>query len=174
MGLFGSKSLSANEVRDLIRPTLDIANNMFEKFESFDAMLLPRKSVAVIESEQSAMNELSDFLSQVYLYYGVSTAQAMDLVQLLNENKISPSAMTAVNESFTLYAKELFKYEGEITVMLKTIGLSHTDAISFQKDSWEKALKQDARAMNVYKSIRTKGMPWEWIDSNSWAEVQSD
>lgn len=174
MGIFGSKSLSANEVRDLIRPTLDIANNIFEKFETFDPMLLPRKSVAMIESEQSAMNELSDFLSQIYLYYGVSTSQAMDLVQQLNDNKISSAAMTAVNESFTLFAKELFKYEREITVILKTIGHSHTDAISFQKDCWEKASRQDAKAMGVYKSIRTKGMPWEWIDAKSWAEVESD
>ncbi len=174
MGLFGNKSVSADEVRNLIRPTLDIADDFFQKFESFDAMSLPKNSFAAIESEQKAINELSNLLTQIYLYYGVSTAQAMEMGALLDGNRISLSAMTAVNQSFTLYAQELFKYEKEISVILKTIGYSHPDAINFHKSAWESASKLNAGAMAVLKSIRTSGMPWQWIDSESWAQVESD
>jgi hypothetical protein len=174
VGLFGSKSLSANEVRNLVQPTLDIAKDIFQKFESFDAMSLPKNSFAIIESEQKAINELSNILTQIYLYYGVSTAQAVEMAELLDNNRISPSAMTALNQSFTLYAKELFKYEEEISSILKTIGYSYTDAIDFHKSSWERASRLNVEAMNVLKSIRTSGMPWQWIDSESWANVESN
>ena len=38
MGLFGEKSVSAEQVKQIIRPTLEIAQNVFDEFENIDTL----------------------------------------------------------------------------------------------------------------------------------------
>ena len=106
MGLLGGKSLSAEQVKSLIGPTLDIAQSVFEDFENIDISNLPRGSVAMVESELKELNLLNNILSKIYLFYGVSTQQVMEIT---NDIKISSPAKWATDESFIATAKELMK-----------------------------------------------------------------
>ena len=68
MGLFGEKSVSAEQVKQIIRPTLEIAQNVFDEFENIDISNLPRGSVAMLESELKELNLLNNILSKIYLF----------------------------------------------------------------------------------------------------------
>ena len=168
MGLFGGKSLSAEQVKSLIGPTLDIAQSVFEDFENIDISNLPRGSVAMVESELKELNLLNNILSKIYLFYGVSTQQVMEIT---NDIKISSPAKWATDQSFIATAKELMKYEDEICVILKSLDFSFDQAIEFHKHAWQTARNTNPGALDTLKSVRTTGMHWDWINSNSWADV---
>ena len=168
MGFFGGKSLSAEQVKSLIRPTLDLAQSVFEDFENIEFANLPKGSVAMLETELVELNLLNNVLSNIYLFYGVSTKQFMDISK---DNRISEPSRWATDQSFIATAKELMKYENEISIILKSLDFSSDQAIEFHKHAWQTAKKTNLGAMETLKSIRTNGMHWDWINPNSWAEV---
>lgn len=168
MGLFGGKSLSAEQVKSLIRPTLDIAQSVFVDFENIEFTSLPKGTVAMLESELEELNLLNKTLSNIYLFYGVSTQQVMEIT---NDNKISAPSKWATDQSFIATAKELMKYENEISIILKSLDFSSDQAIEFHKHAWQTAKNTNPSAMDTLESVRTNGMHWDWINSNSWAEV---
>ena len=168
MGLFGEKSLSAEQVKLVIRPTLELAESIVDNFKNIDFLKLPRGSVAMLESEYAELNKLNDILSKLYLFYGISTQQWMDIT---NDNKISSAAKWATDQSFHATAKELMKYESEICTILKSLDFSFNQAIEFHKHAWQTAKNTNPIAMDTLKSVRTNGMHWDWINSDSWAEV---
>lgn len=168
MGLFGEKSVSAEQVKQIIRPTLEIAQSVFDEFENIDTLNLPRGSVAMLESELKELNLLNNVLSKIYLFYGVSTQQ---MIELTNDAKISSASKWATDQSFTVTAKELMKYENEICIILKSLDFSFDQAIEFHKHAWQTASTANPRALDTLKSVRTIGMHWDWINSGSWSKV---
>ena len=168
MGLFGGKSLSAEQVKSLIGPTLDIAQSVLDDFENIDVLKLPKGSVAMLESELEELNFLNKVLSNIYLFYGVSRQQWMDITE---DNRISEPSKWATDQSFIATAKELMKYESEISIILKSLDFSSDQAIEFHKHAWQTAKNSNSGAMDTLKSVRKNGMYWDWINSNSWAEV---
>ena len=168
MGLFGEKSVSAEQVKQIIRPTLEIAQNVFDEFENIDISNLPRGSVAMLESELKELNLLNNILSKIYLFYGVSTQQVMEIT---NDIKISSPVKWATDQSFIAAAKELMKYEDEICIILKSLDFSFDQAIEFHKHAWQTAKISNPGAMDTLKSVRTNGMHWDWINAGSWSKV---
>ena len=141
---------------------------MFEDFENIEFASLPKGSVAMLESELIELNLLNKVLSNIYLFYGVSTEQVMDITK---DNRITEPAKWATNQSFMATAKELMKYENEISIILKSLDFSSDQAIEFHKHAWQTAKNTNPIAMDTLKSVRKNGMHWDWINSNSWAEV---
>lgn len=161
-------SYSAEQVKLLIKPTLEIAQSVLDEYANIDEYKLPMGSKAMLELELVELNRLNEVLSKIYLFYGVSTQQ---VIELTKNNQISSASTWALNQSFTAAAKELMKYETEICVLLKSLDFSSDQAIEFHKHAWQSATNSNPSAMDTLKSVRTTGMHWDWINSNSWAKV---
>ena len=169
MGFFSSDNYSAEQVKKMVRPTLNIAENIVTQFESIEIVISTIKfEMALVESEYAAINELEEVLSGIYLYYGVSTQQAGEMVALLDNKKISWPAMEAVNKSFTLYATEFVNYEKYICSVLLELGYSHNEAVDYHKQAWENAVRKNPDDMAKLQVLRKNSMHWDWINSESW------
>jgi hypothetical protein len=168
MGFFSSKNYNAEQVKELVRPTLNIAESVIAKFESIEISIGMANVGALVESEYNQINDLREVLSQIYLYYGVSTHQAGEMIALLNDKRISPMAMEAVNNSFILYAKEFTNFERQICEFLKSFGYSHIAAIDFHKQAWENSVGKNPNEMATLLAVRNNRKHWDWINSESW------
>jgi len=169
MGFFSGNNYSTEQVKKIVRPTLNIAEDIITQFESikiaFGTMNL---KMGLVESEYAQISKLPEALSQIYLYYGVSSRQAREMVALLDEKKISWHAMEAVNKSFTLYATEFRNFEKYICVILLELDYSYSQAIDFHKQAWESAIRKNPDEMEELRVQRKNCMHWDWINSESW------
>jgi len=171
MGFFSSDNYSAEQIKQTIRPTLDIAYSAIEAYEKIDKP--PRSGIigmALLESEYAVLNELQNILSIIFLYYGVSATQANEIGDLLDKKKISSPTMGAVNKSFIFTLQELQQYETKICIELRLYGLSHTDAIKLLKRAWQEASSKKPTEMASIPSA-VKEARWDWINANSWASI---
>jgi len=169
MGFFSSNNYSAEQVKNMIRPTLDIGENIIARFENIEiAIGMMNLNIALVESEYSQINDLQEILSEIYLYYGVSVCQAGEMVALLDNKKISSPAMEAVNKSFTLYATEFINYEKYVCSVLLELGYTNNTAIDYHKRAWENAVRNKPDEMAKLQVLRRNSMPWDWINSESW------
>lgn len=169
MGFFSSDNYSAEQVKKMVRPTLNIAENIVTQFENIEIAISKIKfEMVLLQSEYAAINQLEEILSGIYLYYGVSTQQAGEMVALLDNKKISWPSMEAVNKSFTLYATEFVNYEKYICSVLLELGYSHNEAVDYHKRAWENAVRKKPDEMAKLQVLRKNTMHWDWINSKSW------
>jgi hypothetical protein len=156
MGIFGNKTYSAENVKNMIQPSLDLSNEVMNQIKHFDA-----DSVSWVE-------ELKKMMSNIYLYMGVSYTQASDLGKLLTEKRISLAAMSAANKTFMHCYSELDKCAQVINETLRRSGYLHTDAINFHEHCWQNAIDKKPVEMDALQRSQPNKAQWSWINEDSW------
>jgi hypothetical protein len=173
MGIFKRSDYSPDEIKKLIMPTVEFGRKAIEAFEDIE-ISPPPSGFVLLESESKVLNELREVTTKIYLYYGLSTAQVIQIGNYLEEKKISTETMTAVNKSFMYIAEKLKEYEIPIHIALKDYGLTHIEAIKFHEKAWFDAVELRPIEMEKLKSIRKERMHWDWINLDSWARLNNE
>ena len=106
MGLFGNKNYSAEDVKSMIQPSLDVAKEVLNQIEEFDS------------DSESWIEELEKMMSNIYLYMGTSYVQSADLTSLLNNKKISPAAMSAADKTFSISFCQPSTFTGRFSAVI--------------------------------------------------------
>jgi hypothetical protein len=156
MSFFSGKTYTAENVKKMIQPSLDLTKEVMNQIEQFDA-----------ESE-TWVDELEKMMSNIYLYMGVSYTQASDLGKLLSERRISLAAMSAANKTFMHCYSELDKCAQVINETLRRSGYLHADAIDFHEHCWQKAMDKKPIEMDTLQRSQPNKAQWSWINEDSW------
>jgi hypothetical protein len=156
LGLFG-KSLSAEQVKDFIGPSIDLAKKSVEKYQHID-----------FDSE-NWLEETKDTVSIVYRYLGTSAHQSFELIELLKDSKISAVAMEAANKTFFMFYSTIEEILEDINMNLRIKGVPYKLAIDFHSECWKRAKEISPTEMKTFEKIQDGKNRWDWINSETWA-----
>jgi len=184
MGIFRSKKSnpafdrSALQVRESLQSIIDEIEGLQESVHSILENIERLRSFttnSVNLSNKALIKDLvklcTDSLTQAFEIESVMTEMADDLLIEMTTKQISPHALKASMQSFSVFSDHVDESKAHLKLALIDLGVDVTQARKIIKKAWGDA--KNSKPIGILKLEKMRGgkEEWDWITEETWKDT---
>ena len=186
MGIFRSKKppvsfdRSALQVRESIQPIIDDVESLQESVQLILGNLNVLRGLtpdSVNLSNKALINELVELctssLTKAFEIESMMTEMADDLLIEMTTKQISPHALKASMQSFSVFDDHVTESKAHLKLALIDLGVNTTQAREIIKKAWGDA--KNLKPIGILKLEKMRGgkEEWDWITEETWKDTRT-
>lgn len=157
MGIFVKKeSYSAQDVRQMMQPIIDLVKEIEKKASAIDGM------------SKDWISDTVETVALIYSFDAKCVAESQRLIQLLLKGAMSSAAHSAAMKSLNFLSDQRDERFAFITQSLIDSGMPYKLGIEFHKNSWKRASEISPKEIANFEKLMAGATKWDWINETSW------
>ena len=187
MGIFRSKKLpvsfdrSALQVRESIQPIIDDVESLQESVQLIIGNLDVLRGLttdSVNLSNKALISELVELctssLTKAFEIDSVMHEMADDLLIQMTTKQISPHALKASMDSFSVFGDVVMESKANLKLALIDLGVTTPQARKIIKKAWGDAKKSKPIGILKLEKMRGGKEEWDWITDETWRDTRNN